>query len=385
LKAATKQKLAASASAQGVDAISEASRQAAGSLGSKPGLLLAFASGEFDFDASAAAMQDAAGDGAPTAGVTGNGLIGPNGAVEEGCVAIAFGGQVKAAIGSSLNASNDLRTAGRSATETALADLGVPADLVVMLIDSGKGDIADTVAGAYEAAGPAIPLAGGASSGATKQHFHMGEASIDSTIAIAISSAGPIGVGNTQACSTIGTPSLVTRSEGQRLEEIDGRPAEEVYLEQLGLGGVALDDDEFEAFAITHPLAQPELHGEVRLRHVLGKAGGGALTTGTHIPAGAAIEFTELELEQLLESGERSVADAAEALGDAPLRAALVFDCAGRRRALRDGLKQEVEAIAAAAGGGEVPLIGLYTNGEVARLQGAKGDRNHAVVTVALG
>jgi hypothetical protein len=31
------------------------------------------------------------------------------------------------------------------------------------------------------------------------------------------------------------------------------------------------------------------------------------------------------------------------------------------------------------------PVIGLYTHGEVARLRGAKGDRNHAVVTVAFG
>jgi hypothetical protein len=380
-----KQKLAASASAQGAAAVSEASRDAVSSLGSKPGLLLAFASGEMDFDASAAAMQEAAGDGAATAGVTGSGLFGPDGAVDEGCVAIAFGPQVKAAVATSLEASKDLRSAGRSATETALAQLGVSADLVMLLIDSGKGDIADTVSGAYEAAGPAIPLAGGASSGATKRHFHMGESSIDSTIAIAISSGGPIAVANTQSCSTIGTPSLVTRSEGQRVEEIDGRPAEEVYLEQLGLRGVALDDDEFEAFAITHPLAQPELHGDVRLRHVLGKDGGGAIVTGTHIPAGAAVEFTELELKQLLESGQRSVADASEALGGSPLRAALVFDCAGRRRALRDGLAQEVEAITAAAGGSGLPLVGLYTNGEVARLQGAKGDRNHAVVTVAFG
>jgi hypothetical protein len=29
--------------------------------------------------------------------------------------------------------------------------------------------------------------------------------------------------------------------------------------------------------------------------------------------------------------------------------------------------------------------VGLYTHGEVARLRGAKGDRNHAVVTVAFG
>ena len=70
-------------------------------------------------------------------------------------------------------------------------------------------------------------------------------------------------------------------------------------------------------------------------------------------------------------------------LGGANPRAAIVFDCAGRRRALREGIPQEVEAIAGALGDPAIPLVGLYTHGEVARLRGAKGDRNHAVVTVA--
>jgi hypothetical protein len=136
--------------------------------------------------------------------------------------------------------------------------------------------------------------------------------------------------------------------------------------------------------AITHPLAQPELHGDVRLRHVLGRTGDGAITVGTQIPASAVIEFTELDFEELLASGADSVHEGVERLGDSA-RAALVFDCAGRRRALREGLPQEVEAITNALGSPQPPVVGLYTHGEVARLRGAKGDRNHAVVTVAFG
>jgi hypothetical protein len=170
-----------------------------------------------------------------------------------------------------------------------------------------------------------------------------------------------------------------------RVEEIDGRPAETVYLEQLGFAGVVLTDDEFDALAITHPLAQPELHGNVRLRHVNGRTGDGAIVVGTHIPPSAAIEFTELDFDQLLLSGERSVQGAAERLGEADPTALLVFDCAGRRKALREGIGQEVEAISTALGDPAPPIAGLYTCGEVARLRGAKGDRNHAVITVALG
>jgi hypothetical protein len=348
------------------------------------GLLLAFASGELDHETSAASLQHAA-DGAPSAGLTGKGLIGPEGPVDYGCVAIAFGSGLRASVGATPAASNDLRAAGRESADLALEGLGTQADLMLLFIDSTRGDIADTVSGAYEAAGPSVPLAGGAAGGVDKRHFHHGKATSDSVVAVAIASEAPIGVGNAQTCSTRGTPSIVTRSEGQRLEEIDGRPAEEVYLERLGFAGVALDEEQFEDLAITHPLAQPELHGDVRLRHVLGRSGDGALTTGTHIPASAAIEFTELEYEELLESGARSVRDAVGSLSGAPPSGAIVFDCAGRRRALRNGLPQEIQAISSALGDPPPPLAGLYTHGEVARLQGAKGDRNHAVVTVAFG
>lgn len=382
MKATTTQEIAAAASASGPRAVAAACDEAVRSLGGDVGLLLAFTSGDLDFDASATALADAAG-GAPEAGLSGRGLFSADGPLDEGCVAMAFSDKVRASVGASLDASADLRTAGRLSAERALEDLDGDADLMLLFIDSSKGDIADTIAGAYEAAGPRVPLAGGAAGGAEKCHFHRGEATTDSVVAVAVASDASIGIGNTQSCSTRGTPSIVTRSDGLRLEEIDGRPAEAVYLEQLGFTGVALDDEEFVALAETHPLAQPELHGDVRLRHVIERAGDGALITGTNIPASAAIEFGSLDFDDLLASGRQSVADAAEAAGAVP-KAALVFDCAGRRRALRDGLPQEVEAINGALPS-PAPLAGLYTHAEVARLQGAKGDRNHAVVTVAFG
>jgi hypothetical protein len=383
LRAATTQQIAAAAAAPGAEGVGEACGEAMSSLGGEAGLVLAFVSGELDFEQSAKALSAAAG-GAPTAGMTGKGLITADGPLDHGCVALAFGTGVRASVAASLEASRDLRAAGGACTREALEGLGEEADLVLLFIDSTRGDIADMVSGAYEAAGPAVPLAGGAAGGPEKRHFHDGEASSDSIVAVALASAGRFGIGSAQACKIRGAPSIVTRSEGQRIDEIDGRPAEEVYLEQLGFTGVAFDDDEFEVMAITHPLAQPELHGDFRLRHVLSRTGDGGITISTHVPASAVVEFTELDFDELLASGGGSVREAIGGLAGPIPRAALVFDCAGRRRALREGLPQEVEAIKEALGSPTPPLAGLYTHGEVARTRGAKGDRNHAVVTVAL-
>jgi hypothetical protein len=379
----TTRQMASTASSSGRNAVAKACREAVESLGGDIGLLLAFASGDLDQDRAARALADAA-PSSPVAGLTGNGLLTREGQLQEGCVAMAFGSQLKAAVGVAREASRDLREAGHTATSEALHGLGVEADIVLMFIDSTHGDIADTVAGAYAAAGPKIPLAGGAAGGAEKWHFHGGEATTDSVVAVAIQAEGPVAIAETQTSSIRGAPAIVTRSEGQLISEIDGRAAQDVYLEQIGFAGMPLDDEEFEAISIIHPIAQPELHGERRLRHVLGRDESGALIVGTHIPQGAVVEFTELELVELLNSGAGSVEKAAQALGATP-QAALVFDCAGRRRALGNELNREVEAVAAALGAGPAALAGLYTNGEVARLKGAKGDRNHAVVTVAFG
>jgi hypothetical protein len=133
--------------------------------------------------------------------------------------------------------------------------------------------------------------------------------------------------------------------------------------------------------AITHPLAQPEAHGNRRLRHILGRSHERGLLCATHIPAGTAIEFTVLSLDELLRSGWDSVTSSVESLGDHQPEAALVFDCAGRRRVLGHGQAQEVKAITESFGE-PPPLAGLYTDGEVARTRGTQGDYNHAVVTV---
>jgi hypothetical protein len=384
MRAATTKEIAAAAAASGPDAAGDACREAVRALPEEPSLLIAFTSGEREFESDALQIAEAAG-GAPSAGMTGKGLFGPDGPLDEGCVAMAFGRQVSAAVAVREDASGDLRAAGHACTAEAIEKLGTDPDIVLLFIDSTHGDIADTVSGAYEAAGPAVPLAGGAAGGAGKRHFFDGRAISDSVIAVALSSRGRLGMGHAQTCRTRGTPSILTRSSGQLVEEIDGRPAEEVYLEQLGFAGLAFDDEEFETMAITHPIAQPELHGDLRLRHVLGRTGDGGIILGTGIPESAVIEFTELDFDELLESGADSVRAAIGALGGADPRAALVFDCAGRRRALQEGIPDEVEAIAEALGSSAPPVVGLYTHGEVARLRGAKGDRNHAVVTVAFG
>ena len=132
-----------------------------------------------------------------------------------------------------------------------------------------------------------------------------------------------------------------------------------------------------------HPLAQPELRGDVRLRHVRGRAPEGGLACATHLPTNAAVWFAEQTEQTIVESAAEAVEQVLEGLGGPP-RAALAFDCAARKRALGYKLIEEAAALVGAFGT-PPPLAGLYTRGEVGRRLGAKGDLNHAVVVVGFG
>ena len=176
-------------------------------------------------------------------------------------------------------------------------------------------------------------------------------------------------------------PSIVTRAQRRTILQLDGRRADQVYLEKLGRMDEALSDEQFEALAVNHPLAQPELSGDMRLRHVLGRTADGGLRCATAIPVNAAVAFTEQTADEIVTSAGEAVADALLPLGGRQARAAMVFDCAGRKRALGGELAREVEAIIDSFDE-PTPFAGVYTHGEIGRVRGAKGDLNHAVVVV---
>ena len=255
--------------------------------------------------------------------------------------------------------------------------------VVLLFVDPTSGDEAAVIDGAFGVAGGRIPLAGGGANGPRPRIFDGdGVPHCDAVLAVAVASPGPVGVGVAHGCRSLATPAIATRTAGRVVLELDGRPAEDVYLEGLGHGGRALCDADFEALAVLHPLAQPELRGQMRLRHVMGRAPGGGLACATAIPPNAALWFTETR-ETIVTSGADAVHQAIAAL-DPPAapRAGLVFDCAARRRAMGGALPEEARALLDAYRDVEA-VGGLYTRGEVGRTRGAKGDRNHAVVAVS--
>lgn len=378
-----RERVAGSASATGPRPCGDAVERAIAKLGREPGLVLVFPAADADPDAVAAEAQEAA-RGASVAGMTGTAAIGAKGLVDAGCSAIAFSTSLQTGVGASQ--SGDPRAAGREATAMAVASVdGAPHRIVLLFVDSQAGDQAEIVAGAYAVAGGAIPLAGGAAGGPARARFAGGRALLDGVVAVAIGSSAPIGVGIAHGCVPRGAPSIVTRADGPNVIQLDGRPALDVYFEKLGVDGARLGDDEFDALAMVHPLAEPELSGAVRPRYIRARTADGALVCATSIERNAAVEICDQSPETIVMSARAAVEDSVSQL-DRPADAALVFNCAARSAWFGSALaERELDAVAAAFGDAAPSLAGAYTRGEIGRLRGAKGDRNHSVIVAAFG
>ena len=90
------------------------------------------------------------------------------------------------------------------------------------------------------------------------------------------------------------------------------------------------------------------------------------------------------EPDLVIHSGRAAVASATLALDGRPPAAVLMFDCAGRKRALDDELEVEIDAVRSASRSAPA-MAGGYLPRRDRPDQGAKGDRNHALVVVAFG
>jgi hypothetical protein len=368
----------------GVRAPFEAVEEAIEALGRDPGLVLIFPTGVIDPQEAATQAQAAAGD-ARVAGMTGSGAITFGRAIETGCSAIAFDSSFPFGVGT--GTTSDPRTAGQSAAAEALfgVDCNGGHAALLLFVDSEAGDQAEIVAGAYEIAGGRIPLAGGAAGGEARAQFVDGKPLSRSVVAVALVSQTPIGVGISHGCVPRGAPSIVTRSHGNVVCQLDGRPAETVYLEKLGMGDVPLSDADFEMIAMSHALAQPELRGGVRPRYVRGRAPRGGLVCATSIEANAPVVVCEQSPEATVRSGMAALDEALHQLSG-PAEAVLLFDCAARSEWFGNPLaRREIDSIMSSFGDPAPALAGVYTRGEIGRIRGAKGDRNYSVVVVALG
>jgi hypothetical protein len=340
-------------------------------------LLLVFASGSYELHPLAAEVSDVAA-GLPVVGCSSAGEIDAAGGGSGSVVVLALGGDGFSFSVSAVSAVEDGRDAGARAAACAGDVADCEHQVLLLLTDGPSARQAEVVRGAYSVAGAGVPLVGGGSAhpghDGTRGLIYGGAVLHDAVIGVAIGSDAPLGVGVRHGWQPVGDPLLVTAAAPGRVLELDGRPAAEVYRERLGGRRPAPG-------TITRPLGLQRRVGEPHVRWV---DDDGALdgSLACALPAGAMAWLLEADRDAVLAATDAACAEALAALGDAPARALVVFDCAARMDLLGDAVGEEVERIARHAG--DATVAGLYTWGEIARTRGSAGVHQQTLVVLAL-
>lgn len=170
-----------------------------------------------------------------------------------------------------------------------------------------------------------------------------------------------IGHGSQGGWDLFGPERRITRSKGNVLYELDGRPALALYKEYLGDQATGLP-----AAALLFPLAiRPELDEETVTRTVLSvDEGEQSMTFAGDVPEGHLAQLMMANFDRLIEAASLAAQETSTPTGDV---LCLAISCVGRRLILGERTEEELEATLEVLPEG-AKQIGFYSYGEISPL-----------------
>jgi hypothetical protein len=359
-----------------------------GLAGLTPDMIIVYASVRYDLPALIGAIRAVTGS-APLVGETSSGhfrgadLMAPSTgvavlAMTKGPYSIGFAHAERLSAGA--------EAAGVDLARNARAAVGPdrpPYATLMIFADGLAADQQALVGGLHRVTGAAVPLVGGAAADdrALNQTFVFFDDRVlaDAAVAVWIGSDQPIPVTVGHGWHPIGLPLLVTKTEGQIVHEIAGRPARDVFEEHIRLGDISeLNGVRPGGYYSAHAFGLIEPDGTHLIRGAL-MSDEGMITTFAPLPVYSAIQIMGCDEDDLLAVSD-DVARRSVAGRDASVL--LVFSCVARLDILLERGSEEPSRLQAAAG--TVPIFGVYTYGEFARTTSVAGYHNSTVTAIAL-
>jgi hypothetical protein len=187
-----------------------------------------------------------------------------------------------------------------------------------------------------------------------------------------------IGFGSLGGWDPFGPERLVTRSKGNVLFELDGRPALGLYKQYLGEHAKGLP-----ATGLLFPLSVRVTPDEAPLvRTILAlDEQQQSMTFAGDVPEGAHARLTKSTVDRLIE-GAVGAARASYPAGSAPPELALLISCVGRKLVLKQLVEDEVEGVRDILGG-QAALTGFYSYGEIAPFSlGERSELHNQTMTI---
>lgn len=340
-------------------------------LNVSPSLLLVFASRVYQAPVVLSAVRSVF-PGCPLMGCSTAGEIFTSGPDEESIVLVALSG-LEVAIAQS----GPILADGHAAGERLGRQLPCPqARLLLLLSDGLAGDAAAVVRGVRAALRPPIPIIGGAAGDDSRfqrtEVYLDGEACSGSAAAACLGGEFAYGLGVRHGWEPVGLPVRVTRSQGNRLLEVNGIPAIRLYEEYFGEYVERLRTQPLARLAIYYPLGLPvPSSSEFLLRAPLSVEADGAIRLTAEIPEGADVRLMIGSVDGALKAARIATLEALSQMQGRSPRLAMVFSGVARRNLFGPKSGEEIKLVREILGP-EVPVAGFYGYGEFAPLEGTE-------------
>lgn len=238
---------------------------------------------------------------------------------------------------------------------------------VFVLSDGQQVNGSQLVKGMLSVLPPSTSLTGGLAGDG--EHFQMTLVGLDEPPLVGkVAALGlygdqiKIGFGSVGGWDPFGPERKVTRSQGNRLYELDNCSALELYKAYLGEHA-----SELPASALLFPLSirlEKSDHPLVRTVLNIDEKEGSMIFAGD-IPEGCYAQFMKANFERVIDGAFEAANQAYEMLGAFQPDLALLVSCVGRRMVLRERTEEELESIEDILGKGSA-MTGFYSYGEIA-------------------
>jgi hypothetical protein len=377
-----------SAAASAVAAAKEAAAQALRTLqGQTPKLAIVFASASYDdVEQAARAVRSVIGDAQIVGGTSGGCVFGGDQAAARGVSVVLLGGDGLEVESRTAQLGNHTYVetvpaadrVAQAADRAAQRGFGHFACLVFAPGISVDGEA--LVAAVRKGAGPRAQLAGAV----TGDDFTMDrskvlfgdELSDDSVVITGIFTRTPIGIAARHGWAAVGPVRTVTRADGIYLHELDGRPALDVWVDDVRRAGGAPPEDPKDlalylanhyelglADGSTPRIAVADDKRELVVRAPWAIRADRAIHLSASVSDGTHVRVLHATRGDLLRASSEA-ATAAVLRAGSRVSGALVLACSGRLVVLGDAFAQEPAGIRLAV---DAPIGGACVFGEIAR------------------
>jgi hypothetical protein len=187
-----------------------------------------------------------------------------------------------------------------------------------------------------------------------------------------------VGFGSLGGWEPFGPERLVTRSKGNVLFELDGRPALALYKQYLGEHAQGLP-----ATGLLFPLSVQAEPGDTALvRTILAvDEQQQSMTFAGDVPEGAHARLTKANIDRLVD-GAVGAAKVSCPEGAVAPELALLISCVGRKLVLKQRIEDEVEGVRDVLGA-QAAMTGFYSYGEIAPFSfGERSELHNQTMTI---